>query len=401
MQRAQLDEIIREMIDLYPDASDINFTVGRPPQVEINGILHPVELSHSITQLTPFQTERIALLIVGRNPRLLRELVLHGSCDASYQISDKTRFRVNVFSQKGHYSIVMRRLPAHVPTIESLGLPQILKEIAREKTGLVLVTGATGMGKTTTLASILDEINEEKAVHIVTLEDPIEYVHVHKKATFNQRELGVDFDTFPNGLRAALRQAPKVILVGEMRDRETLEVGLMAAETGHLVLSTLHTINAGSTINRIVGMFPLEEEHQVRIRLADSLKWVISQRLLPSVDGSRVAAFEIMGMSPRVKETIINGEAEGRTFYEIIEDAKAFGWMTLEQSILGLFERGLITEETAILYAEKRSIVRRGVDFIKAKRGESISELVGLSLDLEYEKGVKRVVNRDGAEGRY
>ena len=213
-------------------------------------------------------------------------------------------------------------------------LPEIFKEIPQEKTGLVLVTGATGSGKSTTLAAILNEVNRAKPVHIVTLEDPVEYVHKHEKATFNQRELGIDFDSYANGLRAALRQAPKVILVGEMRDQETVKIALSAAETGHLVLSTLHTINAGETINRILGMFDPEEQEQIRIRLADSLRWVISQRLVPKMGGGRFALIEIMGANLRTQEAIRLGESEGKTFYEIIEASTPFGWRTFDQACL-------------------------------------------------------------------
>ena len=250
--------------------------------------------------------------------------------------------------------------------------------------GIVLVTGATGSGKTTTIAAILDEINRQRAVHVITLEDPVEYVHPHQKATFNQRELGLDFDTFANGLRAALRQAPKVILVGEMRDRETVEIGLSAAETGHLVLTTLHTTDAGQSINRIVGMFELEEERLIRIRLADSLRWVVCQRLLPKVGGGRVAAFEIMGTSLRVKEVILNGESEGKTFYEMQEKARPFGWTTFDDYVLELYQNGLISEETALAYASKRPVVKRGIDQMKAARGEKTTDIEGLTVDPTY-----------------
>jgi twitching motility protein PilT len=245
-----------------------------------------------------------------------------------------------------------------------------LKQIPQEKTGLVLVTGATGSGKTTTLAGILREINVSKAVHIVTLEDPVEYVHPHEKATFNQRELGVDFDSYANGLRAALRQAPKVILVGEMRDRDTVKIALSAAETGHLVLSTLHTINAGETINRILGMFEPEEQEQVRVRLADCLRWVVSQRLCPKVGGGRHPLVEIMGANLRTQESIRLGETEGKTFYEIIEANFPFGWRTFDDACLEAYDQGIITEETATLYCTKRSVVARGIDNAKKERGE-------------------------------
>jgi len=261
-----------------------------------------------------------------------------------------------------------------------LKLPEILKEIPRDKTGLVLVTGATGSGKSTTLAAVLHEINKTKPVHIVTLEDPVEYVHPNLAATFNQRELGADFDSFANGLRAALRQAPKVILVGEMRDRDTVKIALSAAETGHLVLSTLHTINAGETINRILGMFEAEEQEQIRIRLADSLRWVVSQRLTPKVGGARYALFEIMGHNLRTEETIRLGESEGKTFYEIIEASYTFGWRNFDHACIEAFVQGVITEETALLYCTKRGVVSRAIDNIKKERGEITTNVGSLKM---------------------
>ena len=361
------------MLASQPEVSDINFTVGRPPQVEAYGELKPVILDPPLAQLTPFQIETIAMNIIGDNPWQLEDLLRHGSCDASYALGDTSRFRVNVFSQRGNYSIVMRQLNSTIPTIDQLKLPEVLKEIPREKTGLVLVTGATGSGKSTTLAAILDDINRSKPVHVVTLEDPVEYLHKHNKATFNQRELGVDFDSYANGLRAALRQAPKVILVGEMRDRDTVKIALSAAETGHLVLSTLHTINAGETVNRILGMFEPEEQEQVRIRLSDSLRWVVSQRLAPKEGGARFALIEIMGANLRTQETIRLGESEGKTFYEIIEASYPFGWRTFDHACLEAYEQGIISDDTAMLYCTKRSVASRGIDNIKKERGEMAS----------------------------
>jgi twitching motility protein PilT len=318
--------------------------------------------------------------------RLSQLLISQGSCDCSYGLIGDARFRVNVFQQRNSYSIVLRKLSAQILTIDELTLPPVFHQMAQERNGLILVTGATGSGKSTTLASLIDEMNQTKAIHIVTLEDPIEFVHRHKKATVNQRELGSDFDSFANGLRAALRQAPKVILVGEMRDRETVEIALSAAETGHLVLSTLHTIDAGQTINRVLGMFDKDEEKLVRIRLADTLRWIVSQRLLPKVSRGRVAALEIMGMNLRVKESVLNGESEGKTFYEIIEAAEAFGMQTFDQSIIRLFHDGLIAEETALVYASHKSVVRRGVDGIKKKHGLVTTDIHELALDEEYGK---------------
>lgn len=358
------------MLASQPEVSDVLFTVGRPPQVEAYGELKPVVFDPPIDKLTPFQIEVIAQNIIGDNLWQIEDLLRHGSCDASYALSDKARFRVNIFSQRGNFSIVCRQLNTSIPTLETLKLPDVIKDIPKEKTGLILVTGSTGSGKSTSLAAVLNQINETKAVHIVTLEDPIEYVHPHKTATFNQRELGTDYDSYANGLRAALRQAPKVILVGEMRDRETVKIALSAAETGHLVLSTLHTINAGDTINRILGMFEPDEQEQVRLRLADTLRWVVSQRLAPKIGGGRCALLEIMGSNMRTQEAIRLGESEGKTFYEIIEASYPFGWRTFDSACQEAYELGIITEEIALHNCTKRSVVARGIDNIKKTRGE-------------------------------
>ncbi|MDY0041528.1 MAG: PilT/PilU family type 4a pilus ATPase [Desulforhabdus sp.] len=389
MTRKEFDLILTRMLDADPRLSDINFTVGRPLQAEVDGLLKAVCHDLGIESLTPFHTEMMMLNLIGRDRRNIQHLLTHGSCDLSYHLPGRARFRVNIFSQRGHYSIVMRQLPTRVPTVEELKLPAVLNEIAQEKNGIALVTGATGSGKSTTLAAILNVINREKAVHVVTLEDPVEYVHEPVVATFNQRELGLDFDSFAGGLRAALRQAPKVILVGEVRDRETIEIAMSAAETGHLVLSTLHTVDAGQTIHRIIGMFELEEERLMRIRLADSLRWVVSQRLLPKAGGTgRVAAFEIMGTNLRVKEAIISGESEGKTFYEMTQQAKPFGWVTFDDYILDLYSRDIISEETALAYASKKAVVKRGLDQIKAGRGEKTTDIEGLKIDKEYSKRI-------------
>ncbi len=386
MKREDLDYLLSSILDEFPHLSDINFTVGRPIQAEVDGVLRPVFLTLGIKELIPYQTEQIALALMGNNRRAIQHLLINGSCDISYSIPGKARFRVNIFSQQGNFSIVMRQLPTRVPSIEEMNLPPVLKEVAKEKNGIVIVTGATGSGKSTTLATILREINMNYAVHVITLEDPVEFVHIPIKATFNQRELGRDFDTYANGLRAALRQAPKVILVGEMRDRETVEIALSASETGHLVLTTLHTTDVSHTVHRLIGMFELEEERLIRLRLAESLKWVISQRLLPKVGGGRVAAFEIMGTSLRVREAIIHGESEGKTFYDMMEQSEPFGWITFDRYIINLYRQGIITEETAIAYASQRSVVKRGIDTIKAARGEKVTDIEGLQIDKEYSK---------------
>ncbi|MGA8241908.1 MAG: PilT/PilU family type 4a pilus ATPase [Desulfobacterales bacterium] len=384
MKKQEIDHILTRMLDSHKNVSDLNLTVGKPLQVESDGELVSVEMRPPFKELTPFQTEIFALNLINQDRRLTRTFLNSGSCDLSYSLPGKARFRVNVFSQSGYCSIVLRKLESKIPTIEELHLPGAMYKIAKEKNGIVFVTGATGSGKTTSLAAILNVINEDRSVHVVTLEDPVEYQHPHKNSTFNQREHGVDFDSYASGLRAALRQAPKVILVGEMRDRETVEIGLSAAETGHLVFTTLHTIDAGSTINRIVGMFSTEEEHQVRIRLADTLRWVVCQRLLPKIGGGRAATFEILGTNLRVKDAIMNGESEGKTFYEIMQTGQAFGMTTFDGHIIDLYEHGLITEETALAFASRKGIVGRGIDSLKSARGEATSDIDKLELDRSY-----------------
>src|SRR2546421_977128 len=380
MRRPELDYILTAMLDSQPEVSDLLFTVDKPLQVESFGELKPVSCEPPIEKLTPFQTEMIALNLIGDNQWHIGDLLRHGSCDTAYTLTDKARFRINIFSQRGNCSIVLRKLNTVIPTLDWLSFPEIIKEVPKEKTGLVLVTGATGSGKSTTLAAVLNEINHTKPVHIITLEDPVEFVHPHEKATFNQRELGTDFDNFSGGLRAALRQAPKVILVGEMRDRETVKIALSAAETGHLVLSTLHTIDAGQTINRILGMFETEEQEQIRARMADTLRWVISQRLAPKIGGGRHAMLEIMGSNLRVQESIRYGESEGKSFHEIIEASQPFGWRTFDFSALEGYQDGKITEETALLYCSKRGPVTRGIDLLKKSRGESTTNINSLRM---------------------
>jgi twitching motility protein PilT len=378
MRHVELDYYLTTMLRMSSgsvvggasEVSDFNLTVNRPLQVEQGGELKAVACTPPITRLTPYQTEMFALNLLNGNPRLIRELLGSGSCDTAYSLGGNTRFRVNVFSQRGHFSVVLRKLSSKIPSFDQLGLPPILREAAGEINGLVLVTGATGVGKSTTLAAMLNEINETKSVHVITLEDPVEFVHTHKKSTFNQREMGCDFSAFSTGLRAALRQSPKVILVGEMRDRETVEVALSAAETGHLVLSTLHTIDAGVTINRILSMFNVEEQPQVRQRLADTLRWIVSQRLAPRIGGGRYAIMEIMGSNLRTREAIVQGESEGKTFYEITEASSPFGWRTFDQSALAAYELNIIDEDTALQYCSRRGVVSRGVDRLKQMRGQ-------------------------------
>jgi twitching motility protein PilT len=391
MRKQELDYILTKMLDSQKNVSDLNITVGKPFQVETDGVLTAAEFDPPFEKLTPFQTEIFALNLINQDRRLTQMLINEGSCDLSYELPGKARFRVNVFSQKGNYSVALRKLESKIPTCKELNLPDAFYKMVDEQNGIILVTGATGTGKTTSLAAVLNEMNEQKSIHIITLEDPVEYAHPHKMATFNQRELGTDFDTFGSGLRAALRQAPKVILVGEMRDRETVEIALSAAETGHLVLTTLHTVDAGQTINRILGMFDAEEETQVRIRLADTVRWIVCQRLLPREDGGRVAAFEVMGANMRVRDTILHGESDGKTFHDIILAGKAFGMVTFDEYIVDLYKQGFISEETAKAYASNKGAVGRGIDAVKSERGQSTTDILGkLEVDKQYGKFRKR-----------
>jgi twitching motility protein PilT len=386
MRKPEIDHLLLKMVESSVNISDLILTADKPFQVEASGQLVGVELEPPFEKLTPFQTEIFAMNLINQDQRLLEMLIKEGSCDLSYELPGVARFRVNIFSQRGHYSIVLRKLETQIPSCTELSLPDAYFRVASEKNGIVLVTGATGSGKTTSLAAVINEINENKSLHIITLEDPIEYTHAQKKATINQRELGKDFDSFANGLRAALRQAPKVILVGEMRDRESVEIALSAAETGHLVLSTLHTIDAGQTINRILGMFSVDEENQIRTRLADSIRWIICQRLLPKVGGGRIAAFEALGTGLRTKEVILHGESEGKSFADIIQQGQAFNMISFDSCIIDFFDKGSITEETAKAYASNRANVGRGIDTIKSARGEKTTDLGRLQVDNMYGK---------------
>ena len=390
MRKAQMDTLMAAMLESHDSVSDLNFSVDRPLQVHSNGELAPVSVTPPIANLTPFQTETLALNLMHNDRRLVQMVLQQGSCDTSYFLTGKARFRVNVFSQRGNYSIVMRKLETLIPSIDDLKLPEAFRKMTKEKNGLLLVSGPTGVGKTTSLAALLREFNETRPIHIITLEDPVEFVHPNVKATFNQRELGTDFDTFANGLRAAVRQAPNVILVGEMRDRETVELALKASETGHLVLSTVHTVDAGQTIHRILGMFDQEEERQIRQRLADTVRWIVGQRLLPKVGGGRIAVHDILGNNIRTRESILTGESEGKTFYEIQEASVPFGMQTFDQAIIKVYTQGLITQETAELYASRKAIVQRGIDKVKQSRGEKTTDIQGLALDSGYARTVKK-----------
>ncbi|RMH23027.1 MAG: PilT/PilU family type 4a pilus ATPase [Acidobacteria bacterium] len=338
------------MLGAGKDVSDLNLSTGKPPQVEIDGELRPVKVP-GLPLLEPYHTEAIAMALTGGQQKHMAELRRRGSVDLSYAIPGKTRFRVNVFFQRGTLSAVLRVIPEGIPTIDQLGLPQELKNVAKVKNGIVLVTGPTGSGKSTTLAAVIDEINRQQAVHVVTIEDPIEYLHPHKRATINQREIGADAPSFASALRAALRQAPKVILVGEMRDLETIETAFEAAETGHLVLSTLHTIDASKTVDRVIGVFPKDQHQQVRVRFAQTFKYVVSQRLIPKPGGGRVAAVEIMTSTFRTRDYILKGEGEGRSLIDAINDGDQDGMQGFDRVLEGMVRDGTIPKETALAYA--------------------------------------------------
>ncbi|HUF18804.1 MAG TPA: PilT/PilU family type 4a pilus ATPase [Thermoanaerobaculia bacterium] len=350
MKNFNLDAILETMLRSSDRVSDLNFSVGRPPQVEVDGQLVPITFP-GLPQLTPFQTEIIALHMLRGDRDLTRTLLDTGSVDLSYAIPGKTRFRVNIFSQRGTYAIVLRVIPVGVPTLDELGVAQELKKVSRLKNGIVLVTGPTGSGKSTTLAAIINQINHESAYHIVTIEDPVEYLHRHVKSTINQREVGADTRSFALALRAALRQAPKVILIGEMRDVETIEIAMEAAETGHLVLSTLHTIDAAKTVDRIIGVFPKEQEQQIRTRFAQSFRYVVSQKLLPKAGGGRQVLMEVLKSSMRTREYIMKGETDGRSLTDAMHDGSTDGMQTFDDELERMWEQKILSRETALAYA--------------------------------------------------
>ncbi len=350
-----LPPIIERMLLVSDKISDLNFSVGQLPQVEINGKLTPVQ-PLGLQKLTPYQTEIIAMTLLRENSEGAERLMRTGTADLSYSLPSRARFRCNIFQQRGVYSIVMRVIPTDIPTLESLSLPSQLSEIAELRNGLVLITGPTGCGKSSTLAAIIDIINETKHYHVVTIEDPIEYLHTHKNSTINQREVGHDTKDFPSALRAALRQAPKVILIGEMRDYETTEIALEAAETGHLVLSTLHTIDASKTIDRIIGLYPKNEEPVIRTRLAQTFRYIVSQRLIPRADAlGRIAAVEILRSTPRTREYIEDGEAEGKSLLDAMRDGKLDGMQDFDTVIKDFIERKVITVEDGLGFATNQN----------------------------------------------
>jgi twitching motility protein PilT len=357
------DQLVAAMTEAMPGVSDLLFIPGRPPQMDCLGQLRPYEGKLTEPMVSPQFTTELASALIGGNELLEADLRNNGSCDCAYALPGSARFRANIYRQMGHLAVVMRKLPNTIPTLEQLGMPEVFAHMAKERNGIVFITGAAGMGKTTTLAAILNEINRTEAIHIITLEDPVEYLHSPQRATFSQRELGRDFFTYPAGVRAALRQAPRAILVGEIRDRETMDAALTAAETGHVVFTTLHTIDAGQTLNRIVAMFSKEEEQLVRQRLSNTLRWVANQRLVSKDGGGLLLVTEVMGSNLRSREALLLGESERRNLHEIIESGVSpHGWHSFEQSLLKAYMAGLITEETAVLHSSHKNQICQAID---------------------------------------
>lgn len=359
-------QLILAMLKSHGHVSDLIFSPGRAPQIEVNGEL--VELMFKgLERLAPADIGHIAQSIIGTNEHAARKLETEGSTDLSYGLEGAARFRVNIFRQRGSHAIVMRVIPNHIPSFDDLGLPPHLAEICRLRNGIVLVTGPTGSGKSSTLAAVVDKMNQEKAIHILTIEDPIEFLHRHKKATIHQRELHSDTPTFSTALRAALRQAPKVILVGEMRDRETMEIALEASETGHLVLSTLHTTDAAKTVERIIGAFPMEDQQGIRSRLSKAFRYIVSQRLLPRLDGKdRVAVVEILKSTMRTREYVEKGESEGKSLLDAMRDGSNDGMQHFDSEIEKLIRAGVIDLDTALTYATNPGNLRLELtDFIE------------------------------------
>jgi len=363
------------MLSVSDKISDLIFSPGRPPQVELIGKLTPVSLP-GMEMLTPAHTAAIAKALIGSNKTAEESLEKYGSADLSFSLTGLSRFRVNIFKQRGSHAIVMRVVPNKIPSFEELGLPNKLAEIAELKNGIVLVTGPTGSGKSSTLAAVIDLINEAKSYHIVTIEDPIEFIHQHKNSTVHQRELHSDTSSFAYALRAALRQAPKVILVGEIRDLETCEVALEASETGHLVLSTLHTTDAVKTVERLIGMFPKSQEHIIRMRLSGAFRFIVSQRLVPRADGcGRVAAIEVLTSTARTRDYIEKGEREGKSLYDAMRDGTLEGMNVFDGELERMMRDGVITMNDGLAYATNRQNLLLQISDLG---GGSIGEMIGV-----------------------
>lgn len=364
--------IISAMLKAAPHISDLIFSPGKLPQVETSGRLAGVRISN-LGALNPEDTARIAADLIGGNQHAVDKLRQEGSCDISYSLPKLSRFRVNIFTQRGTCAIVMRVIPSKVPNFDELKLPSELHQLTHLRTGIVLVTGPTGSGKSSTLAAVIDKINEEKAMHVITIEDPIEFLHAHKKATIHQRELHSDTPSFALALRAALRQAPKVILVGEMRDRETIEIAMEAAETGHLVLSTLHTIDASKTVERIIGAFPLSDQHVIRMRFAKTFRYIISQRLMPRKDGQgRIAIIEVLKSTLRTREYVEKGESEGKSLVDAMHDGSTEGMQHFDGELERMVRSGLVDMETALAFATNPGNLRlQFADFAEGQASDT------------------------------
>jgi twitching motility protein PilT len=389
MNKEELDKLLAAMIEFADGISDLLFVAGRPMQVETQGELKPFIHELAESTLTSERIEGMANVIINNNPRLLQDLKEHGSCDCGYTLKNACRFRVNIYFQNGNYAMVLRHLKPLIPTFDTLKLGPTFAEIIKEKNGIIFVTGGTGMGKTTTIAAMLNEINKTRNIHILTLEDPIEFVLTPIKSTFSQRELGRDFYSFHKGMRAAMREAPKIIFIGEIRDRETMEIVLNAGETGHLVFSTLHTTSAAMTVNRIIGMFGTDEEAQMRERLAGSMRYVISQRLVPTIAGGRLLVTEMMGSNLRTREAILLGENEGRRLDDIIEAGTIYGWHSFEQSLFKAYEQDLITDETALLYCSNKMKMIQRIDALSLQKPRKSATTTSTFADLKMQEEEK------------
>ncbi len=386
----QVPQLIAAMLKSGEHVSDLIFSPGRAPQIELSGQL--VELKFKgLERLLPNDTEQIAKVLMARNEHASGKLEKEGSTDLSYGLEGLGRFRVNIFRQRGTCAIVMRVIPDRIPSFEDLKIPPQVKEVCNLKNGIALVTGPTGSGKSSTLAAVIDKMNEEKAIHILTIEDPIEFLHRHKKGTIHQRELHSDTPTFSLALRGALRQAPKVILVGEMRDRETIEIALEASETGHLVLSTLHTTDAAKTVERIIGAFPMEDQQGIRNRLSKAFRYIVSQRLLPRLDGKgRIAVIEILKSTMRTREYVEKGESEGKSLLDALRDGSHDGMQHFDGEIEKLIRDAVISVDTGLTYATNAGNLRLELtDFLEEqqrRRSRTPSEASSISdSDSEFE----------------
>lgn len=375
MSTINFSQVVQGMLSVSDKISDLIFSPGRPPQVELIGKLTPVALP-GMEMLTPAHTAAIAKALIGSNKQAEESLEKYGSADLSFSLTGLSRFRVNIFKQRGSHAIVMRVVPNKIPGFQELGLPAKLAEIVELKNGIVLVTGPTGSGKSSTLAAIIDLINEQKSYHVVTIEDPIEFIHQHKNSTVHQRELHSDTSSFAYALRAALRQAPKVILVGEIRDLETCEVALEASETGHLVLSTLHTTDAVKTVERLIGMFPKSQEHIIRMRLSGAFRFIVSQRLIPRADGhGRVAALEVLTSTARTRDYIEKGEREGKSLYDAMRDGTLEGMHVFDGELERMMREGIITMNDGLAYSTNRQNLLLQISDLG---GGSIGEMIGM-----------------------